>query len=104
MNLRSSFIGIVFLVLSSLASSAYSESLLLDTARLKEAKLRYREYKTLSEYPYPVLHWKRAGLANDPKVFGEIKEKILYPLIIESEEPILAIVVDLFIPKEDRLG
>lgn len=104
MNLRSSFIGIVFLVLSGMVSSAYSESLLFDPARLKESKVRYREYKTLSEYPYPVLHWKRAGLANDPKLFGEIKEKILYPLINESEDPILAIVVEFIHTERGQIG
>lgn len=104
MNLRSSFIGIVFLVLSGMVSSAYSESLLFDPARLKESKVRYREYKTLSEYPYPVLHWKRAGLANDPKLFGEIKEKILYPLINESEDPILAIVVEFIHAERGQIG
>ncbi len=93
LNLESRFIGIVFLTLFGLVSSAYSESLLLDPARLKDTKVRYREYKSLSEYPYPVISWERAGLASDPKVFGEIKEKIIYPLINESEEPILAIVV-----------
>ena len=104
MNLKPIFIGIVFLGLFGLISSAYSESLRLDPVRLNEAKVRYREYTTLSEYPYPVIHWERAGLANDPKIFGEIKEKILYPLIIESKEPILAIVVKFIHAERGQVG
>ncbi len=104
LKIKFSFTVIMLLGLLSLIPSAYSESLLLEPARLNDANVQYREYATLSEYPYPVVHWERAGLASDPKQFSEIKEKILYPLIIESKEPILAIVVKFIHASKGQIG
>ena len=104
MKLKSTATVIALLGLLALISSAYGESLTLDPSRLNEAKVQYRKHSTLSEYPYPVIHWERAGLADGPKVFDEIKEKILYPLINESEEPILSITVKFIRAEKGQVG
>ena len=94
----------MLLGLLGLIPSAYGESLLLDPVRMNDANVQYREYATLSEYPYPVVYWEKAGLANDPEQFSEIKEKILYPLIIESKEPVSAIVVKFIHATKGQIG
>ena len=104
LQFKSTITAIALLGLLGLISSACGESLMLDPGRLNEAKLQYREHTTLSEYPYPVIHWEKAGLASGPKVFSEIKEKILYPLIIESEEPIQAIIVKFIHAERGQVG
>ncbi len=82
-------------LLLAFARTATAESdYALDPARVAHAPITYRSPGTLSAFPTPVLSIRRGGLAAGAAELAEIKEKIIYPVIIRSEAPISAIVVE----------
>ncbi|NIQ39722.1 MAG: hypothetical protein GTN81_14210 [Proteobacteria bacterium] len=52
----------------------------------------------------PVLAIKRGGLATGAQEIEEIKERIVYPLIVESADPIASIVVEFFSETGEEIG
>jgi len=55
-------------------------------------------------FPTPVFAIKRSGLASGPQEIAEIREKIVYPLIVESVDPVAAIIVEFFSKKRNEIG
>jgi hypothetical protein len=76
----------------------------IDSTRLANSAVRYRDQSLLSEFPAPVVYFRAAGLAAGPSEIAEIKEKVLYPLIERSRKPISAVVVQWFPGQPTGLG
>ena len=95
------------LVLAGLTGHAVAASEhTIDSARLANSTIRYRDQSQLSEFPAPVVYFRAAGLATGPSEIAEIKEKVLYPLIERSRKPISisAVVVQWFPEQSTGLG
>ena len=73
---------------------AFGDSLQIETSRIKSAPIRYVQHSSLHEFPVPVISWRRGGLASGVREIEEIKEKVIYPTIIESRKPVAAISVE----------
>ncbi len=76
----------------------------IELEKISSAKVTYVNYRDLSAHPTPVLSLKRSGLATGPAEIIEIKEKLIYPLINQSEEPISSIVVEFFPKLRNVIG
>jgi hypothetical protein len=84
--------------------TSFAGGLGLDLTRLKKSKVRYTRHEALEVFPTPVLAIKRGGLASGAQEIEEIKERIVYPLIIESADPIASIVVEFFPETREEIG
>ena len=57
------------------AQLLFADMSTLDVSRLTGAKVQYREYSQITQFPAPVISWRRAGLASGSGEITEIKEK-----------------------------
>ena len=94
------FVG---LLVSGSATAAVSE-FALDLARLSRAPVAYRELSQRNGFPVPVISVRRPGLSAGSAELAEIKEKVLYPLIMRSKRPISAMVLEWFPAMPEQLG
>jgi hypothetical protein len=84
--------------------SAIAAEFEIDPSRLKNPVVRYQDRTRISEFPPPVVHVRRAGLAAGAKEVAEITDKILYPLVEKSRQPISAIILEWYPGQPDGLG
>lgn len=76
----------------------------VDLALLRTAKVRYVKPEGMQAFPAPVVAVRRAGLASGPQELAEINQRIVYPLLRESAEPIATIVVEFFAAGRPEIG
>lgn len=87
-----------------LGHAAAASDFALDPSRLNKSTVRYRDQAQISDFPFPVVSVRRAGLSAGPNEFTEIKEKILYPLIENSRWALSAIVLEWYPGQPNALG
>jgi hypothetical protein len=95
-SMNSRMIILIISMFSMIVARANAQPLGLEAARLSNAPVSYREMIEIKQFPLPVVYWQRSGLAGDPK---EIKDRIIYPLIMESKKPISSVIVE-FLSKD----
>lgn len=76
----------------------------LDPARLADAAVHYSAVSAVRSFPVPAVHWRREGLMKTAEERSEIENKIIYPLLLHSKDPVSAIVVEFYPGMENRLG
>jgi len=84
--------------------AASASDFTIDPSRLSQSAVRYRDQAQISDFPTPVVHFRAAGLSSGSAEFAEIKEKVLYPLIVKSRKPVSAIVIQWFPGQPTGLG
>jgi len=84
--------------------TGFAGELTIDPGKLKNAKVQYVDHDKIRSFPVPVFAVRRPGLASGSDEIAEIKAKIVYPLIIESLNPIAAIVVEFFSNRQQDIG
>jgi hypothetical protein len=86
---------IVFLTCFT-ATLTSANDLKIELEKIKSPSVKYSHYKDLSSFPIPVVSFKRGGLASSAEEMNEIIEKILYPVVNESPDPISAKIIEYF--------
>ena len=66
--------------------------------------VKYHDSSKIVDFPIPVISVRREGLSSGPAELNEIKEKILYPLIERSQQPVSAIILEWYGSLPDALG
>jgi len=95
----------LFVVLTYLvAPVALANDLKIELEKIKSPSVQYREYTDLSSFPIPVVSFKRGGLASGTQELNEIIEKIIYPIINESPDPISAMIIEYFPHLPGKVG
>ena len=93
-------LGIICLAWCSVGAASPSAEL----SRLEHSRVRYGSLDGLDRFPPPVIAWRRAGLARGPSQMDTITDRIVYPLIEESEGPIAAIVIEYLANTTESIG
>ena len=96
-------LAIVAVLLSSSRVAAASD-VSLELSRLSESRVKYHDSSKIVDFPIPVISVRREGLSSGPAELNEIKEKILYPLIERSPQPVSAIILEWYGSLPDALG
>jgi hypothetical protein len=91
-------------VLALVSASTSAETSDLDAARLTHATVHYASASVVRTFPVPAVHWRRPGLMQGPAERSEIENKVIYPFLLGSKEPVAAIVIEFHPGMEDRLG
>jgi len=94
------FVFLTYLV----APVALANDLKIELEKIKSPSVQYREYTDLSSFPIPVVSFKRGGLASGTQELNEIIEKIIYPIINESPDPISAMIIEYFPHLPGKVG
>jgi hypothetical protein len=81
-----------------------ASDLRIDLEKIKSPSVKYSKYKDLSSFPIPVVSFKRGGLASGTEELREIMEKIIYPIINESSDPISAMIIEYFPHLPGKVG
>ena len=78
----------------------------LDPARIKSRDVVYVPHKRLKEFPTPILEYRNFDPRRHEKLAKELVERIVYPMLCESELPIAVVIVDFCpeIPCTDERG
>lgn len=97
-------IGLIVVFICLIASLALANDLRIELEKIKSPSVKYSKWKDLSFFPIPVLSFKRGGLTSDAEELNEIIEKIIYPVINESPDPISAIIVEYFPHLPGKVG
>jgi hypothetical protein len=87
-----------------IARFSIADNLKVNLEKIKPSSVRYTKYTDLSVFPIPVVSFKRSGLASSAEEMDEIMEKIIYPLINKSSDPISAIIVEFFPNLPGKVG
>ena len=96
---------ILIVVLTCLvAPFTLANKLRIELEKIKSPSIKYSEYKDLSSFPIPVVSFKRSGLASGAEELNEIIEKIIYPIINESPDPISAMIIEYFPHLPGKVG
>ena len=86
------FLTIAALLIST-ASPCCAQS--LSASRIRNPRVKYVPSGKLRRYPVPPIIFERGGLSNKNER-DEIIEKIIYPVINRSREPVAAAIVEFF--------
>ena len=81
------------LLLTSSVSACPAQS--LSAIRIRNRRVRYIAGEKLKRYPVPPVMFQRGGLGSKSDQ-REIIEKIIYPIVNKSDQPVAAVVVDYF--------
>jgi hypothetical protein len=73
-----------------------ANNLTIELEKIKSPSVKYSKHTDLSSFPIPVVSFKRGGLASGAEELNEIIEKIIYPMINESPDPISAMIIEYF--------
>jgi hypothetical protein len=92
--LNKAVIGLLLAVALIAARSALADPWQIDASPLESAPVRYARYSSLREFAVPVIAWRRSGLASGAAEIERIKAQIIYPAIVESVKPVVAMVVE----------
>ena len=88
-------------ILLCLPNVAYPQNKRLQARKISNPKISYAPARRIKRYPFPVVNFEREGLAREGDQ-QEILDKIVYPVINKSREPIAAIVVT-FLPDSPHI-
>ena len=81
-----------------------ANDLKIELEKIKSSSVKYNKHTDLSCFPIPVVSFKRGGLASGTEELREIIEKIIYPIINESPDPISAIIIEHFPHLPGKVG
>jgi hypothetical protein len=96
---------VLIVVLACLvAPFTLANHLRIELEKIKSPSVKYSKYTDLSSFPIPVISFKRSGLASGTEELDEIIEKIIYPIINESPEPISVMVIEYFPHLPGKVG
>ncbi len=97
-------IGLIVVLTCLVAPFTFANNLRIELERIKSPSVKYSKYTDLSSFPIPVISFKRGGLASGTEELNEIIEKIIYPIVNESPEPISVMVIEYFPHLPGKLG
>jgi hypothetical protein len=99
-------VRIALLVVSTclVAPAILANDLKIELEKIKSLSVKYSKYTDLSCFPIPVVSFKRGGLTSGTEELNEIIEKIIYPIINESPDPISAMVIEYFPHLQGKVG
>lgn len=80
--------------LSLLLIAGAAQAQTLDPAKIKSRDVVYVSHKKLKEFPTPILEYRNFDPRRHEKLFKEVVERIVYPVLCESESPIAVVIVD----------
>jgi hypothetical protein len=100
------YVRIVLIVVLAclVAPFTLANNLRIELEKIKSPSVKYNNYTDLSSFPIPVISFKRGGLASGTEELNEIIEKIVYPIINESPEPISVIIIEYFPYLPGKIG
>ena len=97
-------IGLIVVFTCLVAHFTLANDLRIEQEKIKSSSVKYSKYTDLSYFPFPVVSFKRGGLASGTEELNEIMEKIVYPIINESPDPISAMIIEYFPHLPGRVG
>ena len=97
-------IALLVVLTCLVAPAILANDLKIELEKIKSLSVKYSKYTDLSSFPVPVISFKRSGLASGPAELNEIIEKIIYPIINESPDPISAIIIEHFPHLPGKVG
>jgi len=97
-------IGLIVVFTCLVATLTPADDLKIELEKIKSPSVKYSKYKDLSSFPIPVVSFKRSGLASGAEELNEIIEKIIYPIINESPDPISAMIIEYFPHLPGKVG
>lgn len=95
-------IKILFLFLFVLTATNSFSAQDLDSRRINNPSVRYISNAEVEKNPVPALVFERGGLASEAER-KEIIEKIVYPLINTTKQPIVAVIVEFRKDKKNEI-
>ena len=97
-------IALLVVLTCLVAPAILANDLKIELEKIKSPSVKYSKYTDLSCFPIPVVSFKRSGLASGTEELREIIEKIIYPIINESPDPISAMIIEYFPHLPGRVG
>jgi hypothetical protein len=97
-------IVLVVVLTCLVATFTPAADLKIELEKIKSPSVKYSRYKDLSSFPIPVVSFKRGGLASGSEELNEIIEKIIYPIVNESPDPISAMIIEYFPHLPGKIG
>jgi hypothetical protein len=97
-------IGLIVVFACLVATLTPANDLKIELEKIKSKSVRYTNYTDLTHFPIPVVFFKRGGLAAGSKELNEIIEKIIYPIINESADPISTMIIEYFPHLPGKIG
>jgi hypothetical protein len=97
-------IGLIVVFTCLVATLTPADDLKIELEKIKSPSVKYSKYKDLSSFPIPIVSFKRSGLASGAEELNEIIEKIIYPIINESPDPISAMIIEYFPHLPGKVG
>ena len=97
-------IGLIVVFTCLVATLTPADDLKIELEKIKSPFVKYSNPKDLSFFPIPVVSFKRGGLASGSEEMKEIIEKIIYPIINESPDPISAMIIEYFPQLPGKVG
>jgi hypothetical protein len=89
-------IGLIVVLTCFVTPLTLANNLEIELEKIKSSSVKYSKYTDLSSFPIPVVSFKRSGLASGDEELKEITEKIVYPIINESPDPISTMIIEYF--------
>jgi hypothetical protein len=96
--------GLIVVLTCFLATLTSANDLKIELEKIKSPSVKYSNYKNLTSFPIPVVSFKRSGLASGSEEMNEIIEKIIYPIINESPDPISTMIIEYFPHLPGKIG
>ncbi len=97
-------IALLVVLICLVAPAILANDLKIELEKIKSPSVKYSKYTDLSSFPIPVISFKRGGLASGTEELREIIEKIIYPIINESPDPISAMIIEYFPHLPGKVG
>jgi hypothetical protein len=97
-------IALMVVLTCLVAAFTSANDLKIELEKIKSPSVKYSNYKDLSSFPIPVVSFKRGGLASGSEELNEIIEKIVYPIVNESPDPISAMIIEYFPHLPGKIG
>ncbi len=101
---KSKEIALLVIFTSLIAQFSFANDLKIDLEKIKSPSVRYTKYTDLSNFPIPVVFFKRGGLASGIEELKEIMQKIVYPIINESSDPISTMIIEYYPHSPGNIG
>ena len=97
-------IALLVVSICLVAPAILANDLKIELEKIKSLSVKYSKYTDLSCFPIPVVSFKRGGLASGTEELREIIEKIIYPIINETPDPISAMIIEYFPQLPGKVG
>ncbi len=81
-------------VLGLLLLAGAAQAQTLDPAKIKSRDVVYVSHKKLKVFPTPILEYRNFDPRRHEMLAKEVVERIVYPMLCESELPIAVVIVD----------